>query len=675
MVRERVLEHVSMIEFFDHIGNEVTRIGVAEPTTIEPSTFDSFPSPVDRSYRIRTDHVSLQQVPMVVLRDQAGNPIEKHPGGDDEAQTPRTVELCTPLKLYVQPSNDVELVSGLDELALTFPSTRWIHVGVRAPRKTPSGTVTTTPAVEDVFAAIGTFGASIGTGSPSRSFPSDRRHPPTIEFGQELNIPDRFERHDSRIEVNVPASYLCASIAAPLAYYLGATLVPSPSPGISIDGEITYRIESQHTLVDECHALLRRCLLLDGAIAADRVYDFELDARRRLSRTVDVDWQELADLSSADRLIEYLKFPRKAIQPLLPNVHQPVYVTSSQSTIESLPYLANDLASVRPAVSTEAKIARADGGLLRHPRPNRPRSTVHHPGRKPIDVQSIGERLPIGRHPAYPRAFQNRVDRTSTGDSISITVACNDMKMRPELDRAGSTYASRDTVPIDVTVYEDLSTDDLAAALSERTDYFHYIGHIEDEGFLCADDYLDVHDLDDIGVELFFLNSCESIHQAVGLIRAGACGGIATHQRIKNRLATRVGASIAEALTRGFPLGVSLDIVQSAEGIRDTYSVVGDPKLDLTATESQLPYTCHVRSRDEGIRLFIETHLTKSVGAGSICTFRCGEDLPHFLHPTRQTFDLDLDALIRFLELEEVPVWVEGELMWSQEAIDALAQG
>ena len=674
MVRARIIEESRTIEFFDHIGNEVTRIGVSDPTTLASDDSEDFQVSVANAYRLYTDHVTLNRVPTVVLRDDGGNPIHiaKRFGADLD-QIGTTIEICSPVKLYLQPSDDVSIESGPGTLRLTFPTQQWIQIGVRAQSQVPTGSVTTTAAVEDVFRAIGTFGAAIGTDAPSRSFPSERRHPPELEFGRELDVPDRFRHHDPRIAIEVPESYMSAAIAAPLAYYLGASLAPSPSPAIRIDGESVYEIESPHTMVDECHELLRRCLLLDGVIAADRRYDVQLDAKERIAASTRIDWAEISELPGPDRLRAYLSISRDEMYSLLPDVHQPAYVVSSRAAIESLPYLVNDLAHIRGRFDHGKTTAVTDGGILRHPGPNRVRPTPPHHTSSPPDVTAIGERIPIGRHPAYPRALRNRTHRDSASDSITITVVCNEMRMRPELDKAEIRYQSRDTVPIEVTILEELTREDLTDELARRTDYFHYIGHIEDQGFLCDDGHLDVHNIDDIGVELFFLNSCESIHQAIGLIEAGACGGIATHQRVKNRIATRVGSSISESLTRGFPLGVSLQVGMHTEGIRDTYTIVGDPKLDITGTESRIPYTCHLGEGDGGYRLSVETHLTNSVGAGSICTFRFNDDVPYFLHPTSRSFDLDLEDVIRFLELEEVPVWIDDTLMWSQEAIERLS--
>ncbi len=65
-----------------------------------------------------------------------------------------------------------------------------------------------------------------------------------------------------------------------------------------------------------------------------------------------------------------------------------------------------------------------------------------------------------------------------------------------------------------------------ASDRSRSTDFLHYIGHIDDDGFQCRDGRVDGTTLDQVGIGTFLLNACNSYDQGLGLVEQGAIAGI-----------------------------------------------------------------------------------------------------------------------------------------------------
>ncbi len=675
MVRVRALGDEAGIEFFESGGNAFARLRVDDPTSIAEAPTDPFPIPVARAFTLTTEHLTLDQTPPLVLRGSQGGPqtITHRTGATRHRGDPTVIELCLPLKVYVLVEGGVTIACQEGRTEIDLDTSR-VRIGVRAPTHTPSGEITTTTSIEDVFATVSALAANIAEFRPARAFPTERAHPPTVGFGDAFDGPDTTAHPDTDVVIEAPPTYLHAGMAAPVAYFLGAELRPA-NTGAVLVGQRTLRdLGAGSEFGAACTDVLRRCLLGESVLAAEAWYDIQPAARATLNPELAIDWDGLAEADLSTRVEVYLDIPAAAVEPVLPGPLQRVYVAPTEALVESLPFLAYDLAAVRPpepSPSTPSAVRVPDGGVMRAG-PDRSRETWPLPRR--AQPRAIGDDIPVGQHPAFPAAFYHRVARAGEDTSISIRIVCNDPRMSEELDDVRARYGARTDSPIDVKVAREVTPAELRGILEEPTDYLHYIGHIDGDGFVCTEGHLDAVALESTAVELFFLNSCESAGQAVELVAAGACGGIATHHRVRNTRAVGVGSAIARGLACGFPLGLSLAVAGYADRRGEQYTIIGDPKSDLTATESGIPYTCRVREVDENrLVVAVETHLTTSTGPGSLCSFRLNEDVPFFVHPTQQTFEVDRADLIRFLELEDVPVWMDGELYWSEPCIELLA--
>src|SRR5699024_9950506 len=148
-----------------------------------------------------------------------------------------------------------------------------VTVGARSYHKRPAATVRTPADPESMMAAISTFGSALKTTSPERAYPTLRGHPPAIELGDTLSIPDSFTRSDPAVTIEIPADLKYIYSAAPLAYYLGAELVASEELRLCAGESFEYTLDSEHGFETEVERVLKQTFLLDCVTRTEGLYD------------------------------------------------------------------------------------------------------------------------------------------------------------------------------------------------------------------------------------------------------------------------------------------------------------------------------------------------------------------------------------------------------------------
>ena len=345
--------------------------------------------------------------------------------------------------------------------------------------------------------------------------------------------------------------------------------------------------------------------------------------------------------------------------------------------VEQLPFVVNDLAVIRSSgarlvppssVQREAveaftrkdvitrSASAADGADRSFVRPD-PSDSIEHAW--------VGDRTPVGASKTMLEAFRNRLDRDpSTGD-IAITVVCNEGAMAEEGDLVDEVYGSRERLPFEVTIARDVTTGELRDVLTGEADFLHYVGHIDRDGIQCADGRLDATGLDDVSVEAFLLNACESYDQGMGLIEAGAIGGVVTLSEVINSGAVQIGRAMARLLNSGFPLGAALTIARDESVMGGQYIVVGDGGLAITQSESGVPLFAEIDADDGVFTVGIKTYPTTQKGIGTTFIPFVGDNETHFLGSGSRDFELDAAGLEEFLSLDDFPVRTGDRLAWS----------
>ena len=686
------LDEPSGLEIIDRL--EQLRYQLHTPESVSPTVVptEEFLFPVGKGIRIETEQLVLPNPVGVFVRDWNGEMLtevehlESHSFGDGDY----IIDLSTQIKTYMRVEGPVEITADLFEIRFTFESETVVDIGFRSRHTRPAATVTTTADPVDMMAAISTFGSALKSTSPERSFPTLRGHPPQIELGSSVEIPSGIERLDTGIQIEIPPTYDSLYPVAPLAYYLGAEVVPASKPKLVARSGFEYELRRAQGFEQSIERTLKQLFLLDCVTRTEGFYEMPLHERRVLDESLSLDWDLLYDQSIADRLETYLDVSWSDVSDLVPDWRLTANVAPTSETIEQLPFVVDDLAIVR----TVANPARTDPTITAGARADASRRSVltrsvsrssdneqAGPDRaEPIDEQYIefeqtdsieqgwiGEGIPIGASKMVAEAFYNRLDREVGVGDISITIVLNDTRMDEERDLVDAAYGNRENLPFDVTICRDLTVEELKEELQTDCDFFHYIGHTESDGFECTDGKLDVTTLDYTGVDAFLLNACSSYHQGLGLIKAGAIGGIVTLTDIINTEAVRMGECLARLLNTGFPLQAALSIARGQSILGGQYIVVGDGGMILTQAESRTPNLLEISPCEDEFTLDVLTFPTDTAGLGSIYTPWIENINEYFLTSGYlDTFDVDRNSLEEFLQMEDVPVRdADNELVWS----------
>lgn len=686
----RALDDDAGVEIVDPIDRHRYRLQTSTDVAPTSASTGAFRYPVDVAVDVTTEAIALPSVVNVHVHGADGSVVTSTEHMADE-HLPRgaySIELSAPMKLYLQVDSAVSITSNVFRTELAFGDETTVTIGARSRHERPAATITTTEDPVDVMAAVSTFGSALKTTTAERSFPTLRGHPPAVELGDELDVPPGLEAPDTGVTIELPPDVGSVYVAAPLAYYLGATVTPGDRPCIRTGAGFEHALDSPLGLERETGRVLKQTFFLDCLTRTEGLYKVDLHERAAVEAEIDLDFAALYDRPIAEQLETYLDVPFDVLEPHLPEWKVTTHVSPTPSSIETLPFLVNDLATVRTPTSPEAAQstaeARAVDEFFRRDDFTRSASAASESGAtatpqtpivQPETTDSleqvwIGDETPQGASKATTAAFQHHLDRSPKDGDIAITVVCNDEEMvEEEEDVVDAAYGDRDELPFDVQVRRDLTTDDLAAVLAEERDFFHYIGHIEEDGFLCSDGLLDVRDLDSVGVDAFLLNACSSYEQGMALIERGSIGGVVTLSDVLNSGAVRIGSAMARLLNRGFPLSAAMTIARDESVVGGQYIVVGDGGFALTQAESGIPMLIHLdRTGDDEFDIEIETFSTSDRGLGSVFTPFLDHTEQQYLSSGKlDSFTLSTNEVEWFLNLEMLPIKVDHRLRWSNE--------
>jgi hypothetical protein len=682
------LDEGTGVEVVDHV--ERHRFGLYTDGRVVPEPADpgDFRFPVDAAVAVRAGSVTVPTVVQTYVRGEAGEMLVEVEQGTETSLGPGTydIEVCAPMKVYLRVEGPLEVGAGPLGVRIDPDTERRVLVGARSHHEQPAATVTTTDDPRDVMRALSTFGSALKTTSPERSYPTLRGHPPLVELGGDLDVPAGLDPPDTGIEVAVPPDLGSIYPATPLVYYLGARLVPGDRPRLVADSGVDHPLD-RPTVEDGVRETLEHVFLMDCLVRTEGYYTVDLHERRVAEERLDVDFARLYDRPPAERLAAYLDVSRAAVSDLVPDWGVTTHVAPVPEHVEMLPFLADDLATVRtpasePRTSTSTQAAATDafmrsGGTTATRgvgAAGSPSTYVQPESTDALEQVWVGDGTPVGATKALPEAYHNRLGRSAVEGDIDITVVCNDRAMAAESDVVDETYGSGVDLPFEVTVHEDLTRAELRRAFADG-DFLHYVGHIDDRGFECADGHLDASGLDAVGVDAFLLNACQSFEQGADLVRAGAVAGLVTLNDVVNDGAVRMGRLLARLLNHGFPLTGALDVASDVQPIGDQYTVVGDGTVTLARTNGSAPNAPVVAALDEETyELEFHVYPTSRITTGGLVRpYVEGCDEHYLFSSYIDTFEVDGDALADCVGLEPMPVRIDGELRWSDEMdLDAL---
>ncbi|WP_224448685.1 hypothetical protein [Haloprofundus salilacus] len=667
------------IEVVDPVERHRYLLETSGNVSLSTAATDEFRFPVDAVVSFRTSSLTLPTVVPIYVRDTDGTMLAHVTPSESLSLSAGeyAVELCTPIKMYLRVTS--ELTVDRTNQRLDFGGETTVALGARSHHEHPAGTITVTDSVDDVMRAVSLFGSALKTTTPERAYPTLRGHPPTVELGDSFEAPDDIVAPETGVHIELPHELSYVYAAAPLAYYLGARIEPGPVPRLVTDAGFEHRLDTSDGVERELERVLRHVFFLDCLCRTEGLYPVELHERREVEATTDIDFKRLYGLPSAERLEAYLSIPYAELEPHQPEWKLVSHVAPTAQSAELLPFLVDDLAIIRTPTREEASTAPEiqvnaveeflrDGDDFTRGAAAQSSSMefVEPESANSVEQAWVGDGAPVGANKATIEAYRNRLERTAADDDIDIVVVCNDSQMVEERDDIDHVYGSREELPFDVQIHRSLTTDELADVLHTQTEFLHYIGHIDDGGFECADGRLDARELDDVGVDAFLLNGCTSYEQGLSLIDAGAIGGIVTLSDVINSGAVRIGSTLARLLNGGFPLSVALEIARGESIVGSQYVVVGDGGISIAQPESGAPFLCEVKRQGEDYEIAVHGYPTDKFGMGSLMIPYISNQQQYSLPSSNpQTQVVSAEELFEFFCLEDLPVRFEGQLRWS----------
>ena len=552
-------------------------------------------------------------------------------------------------------------------VSLSFPRPTAVTMQLLPASDGDPETVTITESPEGLAAGLTAMGAAHETLSPARSHPARRSHPPLLEYGDTVDVPPSIERSipDTDIELVVPSAYEPLFVGAPLAYYLGASVRTADvdAPRLrSADGSVDHRFEAMPAFQHECASLLQQVFYLDCLVRDDQPTQPLLDS-------LDLAPATLRAGSPVDRLARYLDVTGPSLAERLPGWPLSTYATPTPEHVPVLPYLLDDMSLVYLPAASELDSAelldRSLSDTYRACGADAPAVDVLEPDLRAGKVHAwLADGTPIDAYKTTPVAYENRQQyRQRPSKPFTVTVVLNDETMADEHSAVAAIYRERAAdLPIDVTVREHLSVEELASEIETPTDFLHYIGHCETDGLRCVDGTLSTSDLTRSQTRTFFLNACGSYHEGLDLVEQGSLAGAVTLKAVLNKQAATVGTAFARLVMHGFSIERAMQLARRRILMGKDYAVVGD------GTDALVPVAGAaglIRVEDDGEQY----HLTYDALATTTSGRRYDSPFSDDRHLCGQTTEQTVSPgrLESILEATSLPVIYNGTFHWSRD--------
>jgi hypothetical protein len=699
----------------DPIEDVQARLFTDSPVDPTPVSTEGFAYPVDSAVSVTATRLRTSFLLNMWVRDSEGNVVAECDPKEGSTEIPAgsyTLEFNSlPMKLYARvDGTGFHVIPGEESVDLLFDPDTEIRVGARSFHSQPGRTLTTTSDPSDLMEAVSLFGNAMKTWSAERTFPTLRGHPPLLELADEPNLPEGATPPDNGIRITVPAAHEWLYPIVPLAYWLGATVEPG-EPALHVDGwtyplGIAGRYDAgtrREAFEQHVRDVLQFTFQFDCAVR--QFYDVELDIERRIEDAgLPLDLDRLADASLADRTRTYLELDG-SVADLEEKVGRPDWRLTADVDPEprratTTPFLARDLAVVRcPSESVIANATReatkqnvftrsksaggsiseagaAGSALTRSSSSSEPvtddvgrERVLDLPEAESMSQAWVGDGFAVGAAKATTNSYLQRLEKRAEGNSrIGVDVVVNDAEMAEEAD-VSDIYGTRDHLDFDIDLQRDLTTSELAEVFERDTDFVHYVGHVDPEGFDCADGHLDAGQIGDVGADTFVLNACSSYEQGQRLVNNGAIAGVVTLKDVISSMATKIGRTIARLLNYGFPVGAATNLIQDTMFSGEYYAVVGDSNAAVAQTTGGTPEVLKVGGHDdEKLEFTVETFASWNYGAGSMLTPYLGSVNRRFIVPGKfGPWVSDETALSDYINYRQMPIIAAGKFYWPRD--------
>ncbi len=562
-----------------------------------------------------------------------------------------------------------------------------VTLGFRSQVSRPRRTITVPRSLDGAASAVRYLSSAIATSTPDKSYPTLRAHPPTIEFGEAVDIPEAVFRDASFSDVSVaiPRSLGPLLVTAPLVYYLQADVSLTDEPTVSVDAPSLPEplvLGGPDRLEHGVAALLHRVFFLDCLVRNAGPYGVELNELSLLDR-LDLDLDRLYRASNAERLGAYLGADYARVVEELPDWHLGVVVEPTLEHVRAVPYLLDRLSLVQlpapVAVDRRALVSESIDQSYEPAGRQRADAPAYDLVRNRTRLGRVqgwmADGTPVDAFRATLASFENRFAYHERSEGPrSVAVVINDDSMLEEREAVERIYRRRaEELSIDVTVAESLPRAGLAEQLRSPVDFLHFIGHCDEDGLHCADGPLSVTELERTRVQTFFLNACGSFDQGMALVERGSVAGAVTLYNVLNPQATKVGTTFARLVMHGYSIELALALASRQSVMSKLYSVVGDGTHRISQLENVYPLTLEVeRAAPDELRVRFVYRPSDDSGIVSIPTL--AEISEYHLTGNPYAITMDTSQFVESLDDSVIPVVFDGGFYWADELAERWTQ-
>lgn len=642
------------------------------------------PVPVSRTVQFETSELIIKASIFSYIRRLDGEMDQTLSFGDhaERSKGQWIIELSAPVKTYLLLDGPFSISVTAHDIQIRLPEEKTIILGVRTYRRHPESTITIRNSPDDFARALSLLGTSLETDSPERSFPTLRNHPPSIELGHELDVPDGLTPPETGVLIQTPYEVEKLFALAPLSFYLGARLIEGPHPGIVLESGEMIPLTSRK-FITQCHKVLKQLVFLDCLTRTEGLYPYDLTERDQVDEKISLDWGELYDASLSDRTAAYLEVEYDTLEPHIPQWPACAFVQPDMASTEILPHLLDQLIPIHPyrperATGSDARRQALDRFMQSADSPLRAGKSVFDELTfvdipEPAEDTALwyGEGIPLGGNHLLQdgiRSYHSK--QLSSPSQISVALVCNDPTMNAEVESAESIYGSRDRIHFEIDTYHQVGTEQLAELLAEPCDFFHFVGHASASGLHCPDGILQPSTLNSVAVRSFFLSACSSYLPGKELVENGAIGGVVTVSDVNDESAENVGVLVANLLNGGYSLRNALLIARTRSIVGGQYVCIGMESITLAQSEGGVTYACELNRRGSEWEIHVSTYPNHHWEIGSVATFQFDPKRRCILSGNSVGISsLTTEKVIELLRAEQIPISFCEDWHWSRELV------
>ncbi|MFB6134351.1 MAG: hypothetical protein ABEJ55_05130, partial [Halanaeroarchaeum sp.] len=553
---------------------------------------DPFLFPVDRAISLQTGLLTLHRMDLVRVWAADGTashrilPNESRTFGPGEYQ----IEISGPIKLYVAVEGPLSLEMEPHRFEVALDAPQSVVLGARSYHERPAATITVGGDPSDAMTALSHLSSSLKATTPDASFPTLRGHPPLIETGEQLHVPEGVDPIQSGITIEVPARRRLLYPLAPLAFYLGAEIREGPTPRLLTDEGFEYRLDDGTWLDDVAARVLRHVFTLDAVVRSTGLFDVDLHEREVVASRVDVDLETLYELPMRKRLETYLAIPPQAVSDIGPRWSMTAYVPPTEAGIEYVPHVVDELGFIRNPRGTKMDESAEIGGLdvpversRRYVSSDAGTRKLLRPDTVDDSVEHVwfDDHVPVGATKGTLPAVRNTLDRTTNHDPIEIALVSGEERFADLTHRLEEAYRLRSGFEYDFEVATADDPETVRSIVESPLDVLHFVGETTPGGLETGTGSLRFESLQSVGADVFIIDADHSFEEALWLANNGALGGIGTVGRVRPETSTSAGPTVAKLLSLGFPLRAAIEVARRHAALGEQYVIVGNGSLDV----------------------------------------------------------------------------------------------